>query len=102
MITMQILVNTDNHIEGSEGLTSHVQSIVEDALARFGNRVTRIEVQLTDEKARVAGLQPIAVSQLAATIDQAIDGALDKLEKTLDRTLEKRDDPKGRPSFSGE
>ena len=113
---MQILVHTDNHVEGNEGLTAHVQSVVADAMERFGNRVTRVEVQLTDEnsgkkagdkdkrcamEARVAGLQPIAVTQLAPTLHQAIDGALGKLEKTLDRTFDKRDDPKGRPSMSG-
>jgi ribosomal subunit interface protein len=114
---MQILVNTDNHIDGSEGLRSHVESAVADAMERFGNRVTRVEVQLTDEnsskkggdkdkrcamEARLAGLAPIAVSELAPTLHQAIDGALEKLEKSLDRTLAKRDDPKGRPSMSGD
>jgi ribosomal subunit interface protein len=114
---MQILVHTDNHIEGGESLTAHVESVVADAMERFGNRVTRVEVQLTDEnsnkkggdkdkrcamEARLAGLSPIAVSDLAPTLHQAIDGALEKLEKSLDRTLAKRDDPKGRPSMSGE
>lgn len=114
---MQIHVNTDNHIEGGAGLTSHVESVIEDALARFGERVTRVEVQFTDEnsskksgntdkrcalEARLAGLQPLAVSHDAASVEQALNGALDKLEKTLDRTIEKRDNPKGRKSFSGE
>jgi ribosomal subunit interface protein len=114
---MQILVKTDNHIEGDEALRAHVESTVGEAMERFGNRITRVEVQLTDENSnkkagekdkrcamevRVAGLAPIAVSELAPTVHQAIDGALEKLEKSLDRTLAKRDDPKGRPSFSGE
>jgi ribosomal subunit interface protein len=113
---MQIQINTDNHIEGSEGLRSHVESAVADAMERFGNRVTRVEVQLTDEnsskkggedkrcamEARLAGLSPIAVSHQAATLHQAIDGALARLEKSLDRTIAKRDDPKGRTSMSGD
>jgi ribosomal subunit interface protein len=114
---MQILVNTANHVEGNDGLREHVESVVADAMERFGNRVTRVEVQLTDEnsskkagdkdkrcamEARVAGLSPIAVSELAPTVHQAIDGAIEKLEKSLDRTLSKRDDPKGRPSMSGD
>jgi ribosomal subunit interface protein len=114
---MQILINTDNHIDGNEGLRAHVESAVAGAMERFGNRVTRVEVQLTDEnsskkggdndkrcamEARVAGLSPIAVSDLAPTVHQAVDGALGKLEKTLERTFAKRDDPKGRTSFSGE
>ena len=114
---MQVRVNTDNHIEGGEGLTQHVQSVVEDALARFGDRITRVEVQLADEnsskksgendkrctmEARLAGLQPVAVTSLADTLNRAIDGAVGKLERTLDRTLEKRNGRKGRSPQSGE
>jgi ribosomal subunit interface protein len=114
---MQILVHTDNHIEGNATLTAHVESVVADAMERFGKRVTRVEVHLTDEnsskkpgsddmrcamEARLAGLSPIAVSDQAATLHQAIDGALAKLARTLERTIAKRDDPKGRPSMSGE
>jgi ribosomal subunit interface protein len=114
---MKIQVNTDNHIESNEGLIRHVESVVEETLSRFGSRVTRVEVHLTDEsssaksggddkrcamEARLAGLQPIAVSHQSPTVDQAIEGAADKLEKTLERTLGRLDDPKGRTSFSGE
>ena len=99
---MQIQVNTDNHIVGSAELTRQVDAIVANALSHFGDRVTRVEVYLSDEnssqksaendkrcvmEARLAGLQPIVVSHQGTFLDQAIDGAAAKLEKTLKRTL---------------
>lgn len=114
---MQVLVNTDNHVEGGEGLNRHVESVVQAALERFGNRVTRVEVHLSDEnsgkkegdndkrcvmEARVGGLQPVTVSEDGATIDQCIDGAAEKLEKTLAKTVDRLGDAKGRTSFAGE
>jgi ribosomal subunit interface protein len=114
---MQIQVNTDNHVEGSDNLTRQVEAAVEDALGRFGDRITRVEVQLTDQnssaktgdddkrcamEARLAGLKPITVSARGASLEQAIDAATDKLRKTLDRTLGRLDERKGRTSFGGD
>ena len=114
---MQIQVNTDNRTEGSEGLTLQVEGVVESALGRFGDRITRVEVHLSDEngsqksgdhdkrcvmEARLAGLQPITVSEDGSSLEQAIDGAVNKLEKTLNRTLGRLDDPKGRVSYAGD
>lgn len=114
---MQIQVSTDNHIEGSERLTRQVEAVVEGALGRFSDRITRVEVHLTDEsssqksagndkrcgmEARLAGLQPITVSHDGSSLEQALDGAADKLEKTLKRTLGRLDDPKGRTSYAGD
>lgn len=114
---MQIQVNTDNHIQGSAELTRQVEMVVEGALRRFGDRVTRVEVHLRDEnsshkfgdndkfcvmEARLAGLQPIAVSHQGSSLEQAIDGAADTLQQTLERTLERRDRPQGRTSYAGD
>jgi len=113
---MQIQVHTDNHTSGSTGLTEKVEAVVEDALGRFGDRITRVEIHLTDEngrqksgevdkrclmEARLAGLQPITVSAEGSDLMQALNDAADKLEKTLQRTLGRLDDPKGRTSFAG-
>jgi len=113
---MQVRVTTDNNIAGSEGLTSHVEGVVEDVLGRFSQRLTRVEVHLVDEnsraksgendkrctmEARVSGLKPIAVTEQAATIDQAVDAAAGTLAKTLDRTLGRLDDRK-RSSYGGD
>ncbi len=98
---MQIQVNTDNNVEGSEQLESHVRSMLESALNRFSDRITRVEVHLGDEngrksgqadkrcmmEVRVEGRQPTAVTHHAATVEQAIDGAMDKLVSSIDTTL---------------
>jgi ribosome-associated translation inhibitor RaiA len=114
---MQILLTTDNHITGTKDLTTFVEGVVEGTLGRFGDRMTRVEVHLSDEssaakssdsdkrcvmEARMAGLQPVAVRHHGATLGQALEGAAEKLEKTLDRKLDRLDDPKGRTSFSGD
>jgi ribosomal subunit interface protein len=113
---MQILLTTDNHIEGSAKLTSYVESLVQNSLAQFNGRITRVEVHLIDQnshksgnsdkrcamEARVGGMPPINVTADAATVDQALDGAVVKLEKSLRKTFDKLGDKKGRVSHAGE
>ena len=99
---MKIQINTDNNIGGRENLTAQVRAVVEEVLSRFSAQITRVEVHLSDEnshhksghddqrcmlEARLEGLQPIAVTHQAATLDQAIDGAAEKLKKSLESTL---------------
>ena len=99
---MQIQMNTDGNIEGHEALATQVSSVVESALNRFSDHITRVEVHLSDEnsgkkgghddmrcvmEARLEGRQPIAVTHHAATVDQAVDGAADKLTKLIESTL---------------
>jgi ribosome-associated translation inhibitor RaiA len=100
---MQIQVNTDSSVAGHERLVAHVTEVVESALARFRERVSRVEVHLSDEdshkngqqdkrcmmEARVEGRQPTAVTHQAATLDQAVNGAADKLKRSLESTLER-------------
>ena len=109
-ITMQIRINTDNHIQGSAELTSHVEQVVTSSLERFGGQITRVEVQLSDingqkskgddkrclMEARPAGLQPIAVSHVASNIHSAVDGAMDRLERALDKKFGRLNDQKTR------
>jgi len=113
---MQVQINTDNNIEGSEQLTLEVQATLEATLGRFGEQLTRVEVHLSDEnshksrgddkkcvmEARPAGMQPVAVTHVAATLDQAVDGAAGKLERLLDSTFGRLNNPKGRTSYSGD
>lgn len=112
---MQIQVNTDNNFEGHEQFASHVRSVVESALTRFSERITRVEVHLSDDsggksgqadkrcvmEARLEGRQPTAVTHHAATADQAIDGAADKLARSIDRTLGRLRDQNSRGNTSG-
>ena len=98
---MKIQVNTDHNIEGHEALAAHVSSLVESALGRASEHITRVEVHLSDEsagksgpdgkrcamEARLHGRPPIAVSHQAATVHQAVNGAAEKLTRSIDGTL---------------
>lgn len=101
---MQIQINTDKNIEGREDLGVHVKRVVERALTRVNDRLTRIEVHLSDQngdksgqndkrctmEARIAGHRPIAVAHTAPTLNYAIDGAADKLKRSIESNLEKQ------------
>lgn len=98
---MQVHVNTDNHIHGREDVVALAQTSVEGAVGRFRDRITRVEAHLSDTnshktkgddircvlEARLAGLQPIAVSHQAPTIELALSGAAEKLERSVENTL---------------
>jgi DNA-directed RNA polymerase specialized sigma24 family protein len=103
---MQIQVRTDGQVEGGAELAQEVENVVQLALDRFGDRITRVEVYFSDEnssekfgakdkrcviEARLSGLQPITVSHLGSSLDQALNGAAGKLQKTLKRTLRRKD-----------
>ena len=102
---MLIQINTDSNTAGDDALTRQVETAVRDALERFSDQLTRVEVHLSDEnsdrksgtddkrcvlEARPAGLQPIAVSHRAATVARAVDGAVEKLKRSLDSRLGQR------------
>ena len=104
---MQIQINTGHNIEVHEALATQVSSVVESALSRFSDHITRVEVHLSDEnsdkkvghdamrcmlEARLEGRQPIAVTNHASTLDEAIDGATDKLIRLIESTLGRRRD----------
>ena len=114
---MLIQVRTNNHVHGSEALTSMVETEVEAALSRFGEQLTRVEVHINDVnsdkkdsandkhclmEARLAGLDPIVASAEAGTVEEAVSGAIETLERTLDRTIDKRAHHKGRTSYGGD
>lgn len=99
---MQIQINTDHNIEGHEALVTRVSGVIENALSRFSDHITRVEVHLSDEnsdkkdgyddmrcmiEARLEGRQPIAVTHQATTVDEAVDGAADKLANMIESTL---------------
>ncbi len=98
---MQVQVNTDHTIEGHEALATQVSDVVESALARISDHITRVEVHLTDEngdkqgqndkrcmmEARIEGRQPLAVTHQAGTLEQAVNGAADKLTRLIESTL---------------
>ena len=52
---MQIQVNTDHTIEGHEALADRIRGVVENALGRMSDHITRVEVHLTDERGSKSG-----------------------------------------------
>ena len=100
---MQIHVNTDKNIEGSARMSAYFTDTLHDALARFEDQITRVEVHLSDEngvkegsddkrcllEARLKGLKPVVVSNYAENLDIAVSGAIDKLIKSLETAIDK-------------
>lgn len=98
---MKIQLNTDVHIDGTEALAAQVSVTIEQALEHVSAHITRVEVHLSDEngdksgqqdqrcmlEARVEGRQPVAVTDQAATLEQAVHGAAQKLSRLLESTL---------------
>lgn len=98
---MQIQVNTDKNIEGSARMSAYFTETLQDALSRFEDHITRVQVHLSDEngekegnddkrcllEARLKGLKPVVVSHDAESIDFALSGAIDKLIKSLESTI---------------
>ncbi len=98
---MQIQINTDRHIDGSEARDQWARSVVESALGHLAEHVSRIEVHFSDEnaghggapdkrclmEARLNGRPPIVVTQHAPALDAAINGAVQKLVRAMEHDL---------------
>ncbi|MDO5509680.1 MAG: HPF/RaiA family ribosome-associated protein [Weeksellaceae bacterium] len=101
---MQIKVNTDNEVYGTEEFKEFYRSEVERVLGRFDKYVTWIEVYFSDGssnkdtlndkkcviEARFKGLDPEHVSDQADELKPAFDGAVRKMRTVLDRLAETR------------
>jgi ribosome-associated translation inhibitor RaiA len=103
---MQVLLHTDNHVEGGHEMAEHLSAVVKDALARFGEHVTQVEAHLADENgagkaapkdvqctlsASVVGRDPVVVKSRADSAHQAIAAAAAKLKRAVATVLEKHD-----------
>jgi regulator of PEP synthase PpsR (kinase-PPPase family) len=113
---MQILINSDHHIKGGDSATETVESIVRAAVERFANRITRIEVHLSDTngpkhgdkekrcvlEARVGGLRPLAVAHEAPNLREAVEGAAEKLHHSLEQALARLEELPGGTPREGE
>lgn len=102
---MQVQVNHDNQVHLGEDVSARLAGAVENALAPFADRITRVEMHLGDVnagkggdddkrcmlEARMANVQPIAVTHQAESLQLAFEGALDKLERALGRAVGKLD-----------
>jgi ribosome-associated translation inhibitor RaiA len=104
---MYIEIHTDKSIEGTQEFTERIRGMVEPSLRRFGPRITRLDVHLSDPssghgqplvrcmiEARMSPHDPVAVSEDATQLKQAVAGAVDKMKRVLteesDRSHEHR------------
>jgi hypothetical protein len=98
---MKIQFNTDKTINGHERHEDFFTAQIDDELKIYEAEITRIEAHISDEngkkegikdircllEARLEGKQPIAVSDQADTIEQAVSGAVGKLKASLKTIL---------------
>jgi ribosome-associated translation inhibitor RaiA len=113
---MQIQINTDNHIEGHETLSTWASGEVKGALARHGDQITRVEVHLSDEngnksgqqdkrcvlEVRLQGRPPLAVTEHADNLHQAVTGASTKMNRLIESTLGRASRPVPAPETAAE
>lgn len=100
---MKVQFNTDKNIQGSEALENYVSERVEQELKHFAEKVTRIEIHLSDQnahkagaddiqckiEARVQGKQPVVVTAASSEKEKAIEDALDKMKARLSTIIGK-------------
>jgi ribosomal subunit interface protein len=104
---MQVLINSDNQVSVNGELTKFIQEEIERALGRFEDRLTRVDVFLSDLngpktgsaadkrcviETRPSGRQPVTASDDAGTMTEAISGAVSKMRRQLDSTFGRASD----------
>jgi|AntRauTorckE5430_2_1112549.scaffolds.fasta_scaffold21562_2 ribosome-associated translation inhibitor RaiA len=94
---MKIQFNTDKNIEGTEMLETFVSEKISSALKYFVDKITRIEVHLSDQnadkggtddiqckiEARIEGIQPVIVVSKGGSKEKVLDDAVDKMKAAL-------------------
>lgn len=100
---MTIQLNTDKNLTIHLEYEEKINSQLNEGLSRFSDIITRLEVHLSDEngskdglddkrcllEAKVAGKDPIAVTNMGNSYDLAITGALTKLKNALEKVAGK-------------
>lgn len=101
---MKIQLNTDKNLSVHEAFAAKLENLLTEQLSRFSEHITRLEVHLSDEngpkdgindkkcllEARLRGRQPIAVTEVAGTHEQTVNGAINKLKASLDTIIGRR------------
>jgi len=100
---MQININTDNHVDAGERHENYFSEVLHNTLKRFEDKITSLEVHIGDEngdkfgtddkrctiEARANGLNPLAVTNHADSVELAIKGAATKMKHLLEHTFDK-------------
>lgn len=105
---MFVQINTDNQIKSDAGANERLEERVRAKLKRFEQRLSHVEVHVTDVngakggdgdkrvslEVRANGAEPVAVHAEAHRIDNAVTLAADKAARALEHALGKRGDRK--------
>ncbi|HVM22366.1 MAG TPA: HPF/RaiA family ribosome-associated protein [Sphingomicrobium sp.] len=106
---MQFLFNSDNQTPLGADAAERAEAIVASRLDRISDRLTRVEVHVSDVdgprnggddmrcaiEIRPNGMRPITATDQAATVETAIGSAADKVLKAFDRQVGKTTTRKG-------
>ena len=100
---MQFQFNSDSSVMGTENVAERIENAVRTKLSRFEDRLTRVEVHVSDENARKGGSddktcliearprggKPIGVTEHAGDVDTAARKAAGTMAQRLERVLGK-------------
>ncbi|HUG46342.1 MAG TPA: HPF/RaiA family ribosome-associated protein [Sphingomicrobium sp.] len=106
---MQFMFNSDNQTALGSDTAEKVEALVEARLGRISDRLTRVEVHVSDVdgprnggddkkcaiEIRPNGMRPITASDQASTVEAAVGGAADKVLKAFERQIGKATSRKG-------
>jgi ribosome-associated translation inhibitor RaiA len=106
---MFVQISTDNQIKSDAEANERLEERVRSKLSRFEQRLTHVEVHVSDVngakggdadkrvslEVRPNGHEPVAVHADAERVDTAVTQAADKAVRALDRTFGKLSDRKG-------
>ena len=98
-----IQIHADNQIDSDTGRDSRLEEQIRQRMARFEDRITDVEVHVSDVngprggdsdlrctiEARVSGIPPVAAIDEGDTVDRAVIGAAKKVVRALDHQLGK-------------
>lgn len=102
---MQVKISTGPNIDVDDAFAAQVNGALDGAIGRFSDRITRVEVHLSDQnsdkkvgvdamrcmmEARLEGRQPIAVTHQTTALYDAVHGAADKLAAVIEKTLDRQ------------
>jgi len=102
---MQVQFNSDSSVMGTENVATRIEASVREKIARFEDRLTRLEIHVRDEngtkggaddkactiEARPSGGKPIGVTAHASQVDDAARKAASTLAQRLERHFGKGD-----------
>ena len=102
---MQVQFNSDSSVMGTDNVAERIETRVRDKLARFEDRLTRLEIHVHDEnahkggfddkactiEARPRGGRPIGVTEHSSTVDDAARKAAVTLAQRLERHFGKQE-----------